>query len=149
MAEFNPKGDSNKVKIQNKAQNWESAVTTVLGVDSREQPVFIQFLEEGDQQKYKVIKLDVTTLPPQDEEKRDIRWVNNVAIVDLEDNYVQEVQYTLFLPEPAPSEPATFIYYADGQLWRDKTPKQEGSKPPQPGLLQVDFTRGDPGPGWT
>jgi hypothetical protein len=145
MAEFDAKDDSEKVKIQNKTQNWESAVTTVLGVASTEQPVFIQFLEEGDQQKYKVIKLDVRTLPDQEE----IHWVNNFAIVDSAGNPVLgEVPYTLFLTEPAPDEPASFVYYADGHLWQDKTPTQEGSKPPQPGLLQVDLTRGDPGPGW-
>jgi hypothetical protein len=144
MAEFNAKDDPNKVEIQNKTQSWESAVTTVLGVASTEQPVFIQFLEEDGHQKYQVIKLDVRTLPDQEE----IHWVNNFAIVDSDGHPVLAVQYTLFLTEPAPDEPASFVYYADGHLWHDKTPTQEGSKPRQPGLLQVDFTTGDPGPGW-
>ncbi len=153
MAEHVAKQDLKKKKkkkrrVQKRVQKWTSNIFTVQGVAASEQVVFVQFGGHT-RQKFGVVKLDIKTLPRKDAEGRKIHWINNFAIIDAGGHYVKEkVHYTLFLPEPYDKQ-ETFVYYADGELKWDKKPRRKGSQQEQPGLLQVDFTTGDPGPGWT
>ncbi len=117
---------------------------TVNKVGDKELNIIIEFDEVVN---YKVVKLDVNDLPPTDSENKDITWINNFGVMDEnQENYIDQVSYTVFLP---PRANARFIYQDRRGLKKDKTPGRRGSKPERPGWVQVDFNTGDPGIGWT
>ena len=115
---------------------------TVQAVGRTEQAVQLDF---GGAVSYKIVKLDVNDLPAQDTDGTQITWINNFGVMDSSDNYVPSVNYTVFLPSGGRK---TFVYHAQGALKKDKSPASKGSKPSKAGMLQVDFTTGDPGIGW-
>jgi hypothetical protein len=114
---------------------------TVQAVGASEHTIYVVF---DSATQYQVVKLDVTDLPPQDGNKH-INWINNFGVVDSSGHYVPNVNYTVFLPARAN---ASFIYKDAGGLKTNKTPASKGSKPERPGMVQVDFSTGDPGIGW-
>ncbi len=128
--------------IAGKVQTSDNQVFTVQGVGSSEQDVILDF---GSPVSYQVVKLDVADLPPQASDKKNITWINNFGVQDSNGNYLPSVNYTVFLPARAH---ATFVYDDQRGLHQDKTPGERGSKPPRPGMVQVDLTTGDPGIGW-
>ena len=92
--------------------------------------------------KYKVVKLSIADLPTKDTDGKKIDWINNFAVMDSRGRYVKRVHYTVFLP--ASRKKMTYVYHDHRGLRRGKAPKPKGSKPAQPGMLQVDFYTGDP-----
>ncbi len=134
-----------KQVIRGRVQNWDHRVFSVQGVGTTEQEIFIQF---GDQVDFQVVKLSRKGLPPRDPKGNKIHWINNFAIRDAAGHPVDKVQYTVFVREPSVSR-KTFVYFDQKGLNTTKRPRRKGSKPEQPGFLQIDFTSGDPGVGWT
>ena len=129
--------------IPDKVTNVGGKIFTVKPVASSEKTVKLHF---GTPTKYEVVKLSVENLPCTGADGKSITWINNFGVRDSAGNYVEDVKYTLFLPR---RKRGTFVYYALGKLQWDKTPKHRGSKPPRSGMVQVDFTTGDPAAGWT
>jgi hypothetical protein len=114
---------------------------TVQAVEKSEQDIFVVF---DSATEYQVVKLDVNDLPANDGNNT-ISWVNNFGVMDSSGNYVPSVDYTVFLPTRAN---ASFIYKDHDGLKTNKTPKVTGKKPKKAGMVQVDFSSGDPGIGW-
>ncbi len=129
--------------IPGKVHNWANRIFTVDKVGPSEQNVVIQF---NHRVHYNVVKLDVRDLPPTDASGHKIVWITNFAVVDARGHFLKRVHYTLFLPE-LPKR-AHFVYFDHRGLHKDKKPKHKGSKPEQPGMVQVDFDWGDPGGGY-
>jgi len=128
--------------IQGKVQSSNQKIFTVQAVAASEQDVKLHFDHAID---YEVVKLDIEDLPSQDAQGNKIDWINNFGVMDASGNYVASVNYTVFLH---PRKDARFIYHDQRGLKEDKTPREEGSKPVQPGMVQVDFNTGDPAAGW-
>lgn len=129
--------------IEGKVQTKDNRVFTVQAVTDAEQEILVDF---GAAVEYKVVKLDIAGLPPQDTDGKKIGWINNFGIMDSAGNYLESVDYTVFL---AARTNATFVYYDRGGLKRDKTPSSKGTKRARAGMVQVDLNTGDPGIGWT
>ncbi len=142
MADKPTKHIVKKRVIPGKVQNWDYRVFTVEKVGPSEKGVVIQF---GRRVKHKVVKLDVRDLPRSDAKGHKIIWLTNFAVVDSQNRPVKRVHYTLFLPELPKG--AKFVYYDHRGLGYNKKPKHHGTKPAQPGMVQVDFEFGDPGGG--
>lgn len=130
--------ENNKVKIEGKVNKTSDVEYTVQAVGNSEKPIIVVF---DTTTSYQVVKLDVNQLST----AGGISWINNFGIVDSSGNYVDSVNYTVFLPARAN---ATFIYDSGHGPKTDKVPTPRGRKPERPGMVQVDFTMGDPGVGW-
>jgi hypothetical protein len=125
-----------------KVKSWRSTIFTVPPPAKK---VLLYF---GRPVRYKVVKLDLKDLPARDRNGKKITWVNNWGVMSASGGYVENVRYTVFLPAP-PRKNAQFVYRDRKGLHRDKTPKYRGRKSPRTGMVQVEFTTGDPGAGWT
>lgn len=130
--------------IEGKVWTRDHKIFHVLRAGGSEQEIVVHF---GHRVKYRVVKLTTKDLPPRDKDGKKIKWVNNYGVIDASGNYVRSVLYTVFLLRPL-RKSAHFVYWERGRLKRDKEPRRTGSKPPRDGMLQVDFSSGDPGPGW-
>ncbi len=129
--------------IDGKVRAWHHKIFTVEMVDTSEQELIIHF---GHSVNYRVVKLDFSNLPSEDDQHRKITWFNNFAIQDASGTkYLKNVNYTLFLPKLR--EDQVFVYYANGLLKEGKTPKRTGTKQPRHDMIQVDLNAGDPGIG--
>jgi hypothetical protein len=128
--------------IQGSVSTTDNIVFTVQGVAASEQDILLDF---GRPVSYRVVKLDVHDLPLNDTDYKKITWVNNFGVMDASGNYVEGVTYTVFLPAGGS---AKFVHHDKAGLKHDKTPAAKGSKHARSGMVQVDFTTGDPGVGW-
>jgi len=128
--------------VPKKVKSWRNTIFTVPP------PAKKILLHFGHAVRYKVVKLDLKDLPPRDRKGKKIAWMNNWGVVAPSGRYVENVRYTVFLPPP-PRKNAQFVYRDRKGLHTDKTPKHKGKKPPRTGMLQVEFTTGDPAYGWT
>lgn len=133
-----------KHMIKDKVKPWRQTTFRVWREARSEQEVVLHF---GRKVEYRVVKLSVKDLPPEDKDGTKITWINNFGVIGSRGNYVEGVKYTVFLPAPK-SKNATFVYHDHRGLHSDKTPKYKGSKPARSGMVQVDFSTGDPGAGW-
>ncbi len=131
--------------IQGKVRTRDHKIFAVQKVAASEQDILLDF---GSSVNYQVVKLNVEDLPSEDTDGKKITWINNWGIMDSSGNYVESVNYTVFLSPPA-TENASFIYQDQGGLKRDKSPTAKGSKRARAGMVQVDFNTGDPAAGWT
>ncbi len=127
--------------ISGKVRAWQHTIFAVGKVAPSEKEIVIHF---GRRVDYQVVKLATKGLPSK-HGKQAITWYNNFAIETASGKYVKRVRYTVFLPVLPPKK--TFVYYEDGHLKHDKMPKRTGSRRPRKGMVQVDFTSGDPGVG--
>ncbi len=127
-----------KHKIEGKVRGWRKTIFRVEKVATTEEDILVHF---GHPVEYHVVKLSTQDLP----RSLKIRWINNFGVVDAKGNYVENVKYTVFMP-PIPKN-WKFVYYEKGQLKEDKTARWKGNRPARNGMVQVDFTRGDPGIG--
>ena len=143
MAQRVPKHVVKKHIIKDRVQSWDRKIFTIEKVAGSEEGVVLQF---GRPTKHKVVKLDARDLPRADAKGKKIIWINNFAVVDARGRSVKRVRYTLFLPELPKG--AKFVYFDHRGLREDKKPKRKGSKPEQPGMVQVDFNSGDPAGGY-
>lgn len=130
--------------IKDRVQNWDNKIFTVEKLARGEEGIVVQFSRPV---KYRVVKLSTRGLPSRDKNGRKITWCFNIGVVDARGHYVPRVKYTVFVP--APHKRVNWIYYIDGDLVRGKPPKPRGFKPPQPGMIQMEFRTGDPAAGWT
>ena len=130
--------------IKDKVKPWRQTTFRLGKGAGSEQEVVLHF---GRRVKYQVVKLSTSDLPPRDRDGKKITWINNFGVMDSKGKYVESVNYTVFLPAPK-SKTATFVYHDHGGLHSGKTPRYKGSRPPRPGMVQVDFNTGDPGAGW-
>ena len=128
--------------VPKKVKSWRDTIFTILP------PAKKVVLHFGRAVRYKVVKLDIKDLPSRDKNGKKITWVNNWGVMSPSGGYVENVRYTVFLPPP-PSKKAQFVYRDRKGLHHDKIPKYKGKKPPRTGMVQVEFTTGDPGAGWT
>ena len=128
--------------IQGKVQTSNQKIFTVQAVAASEQDVQLHFDHAID---HEVVKLDIQDLPSEDAQGNKIVWINNFGVRDASGGYLDRVDYTVFL---RPRKGARFIYHDQSGLKEDKTPREEGSKAVQAGMVQVDFNTGDPAAGW-
>ncbi len=132
-----------KCVIDGKVRAWHRKIFTVEAADASERQLVIHF---GQGVNYRVVKLDLSNLPSEDDQHRKITWFNNFAIQDNSGKeYLKKVPYTVFLPRLR--EGQVFVYYSDGLLREGKKPKRTGTKPPRSHMVQVDLNSGDPGIG--
>ncbi len=132
-----------KCVIDGKVRAWHHKIFTIETADASQRELVVHF---GHRVDYRVVKLDFSDLPTEDDQHRKITWFNNFAIQDGSGKkYLKNVPYTLFLPRLR--EDQVFVYYADGLLKEGKKPKRTGTKPPRPHMVQVDLNSGDPGIG--
>jgi len=131
-----------KQTIEGKVQTRDHRIFTVQRAADSEQDVLLDF---GMTVNYQVVKLAIADLPPEDTDGKKITWINNWGVIDTSGNYVESVNYTVFLPARAN---ATFVYYDRGGLKRDKTPVVKGARRARSGMVQVDFDTGDPAGGY-
>ncbi len=132
-----------KCIIDGEVRAWRQKVFTIETTGASERELVVHF---GHRVNYRVVKLDFSDLPTEDDQHRKITWFNNFAIQDASGKkYMKNVHYTLFLPRLRKDQ--TFVYYADGMLKVGKKPKRTGSKPPRAHMVQVDLNSGDPGIG--
>lgn len=129
--------------LKEKVRTRDHKIFAVRRAADSEQDILLHF---GRAVKYQVVKLDVRDLPSTDWDGRKITWINNFGVRDTSGRYVRNVRYTVFLRRPRKKDAAFFTYDHRG-LRQIKTPMYEGSKPPRSGMIQVDFTTGDPGIG--
>ena len=128
--------------IANKVQTSDNRVFTVQKVAASESDIIIDF---GQVVSYNVVKLDLSDLPTTDPgDGATITWINNWGVMDNSGNYVASVNYTVFLP----TSKKKFIYHDQRGLGHDKTPASRGTRNQRAGMVQVDFSTGDPGAGW-
>ncbi len=128
--------------IENKVVTQDNIEFTVETVAGSEEDILVVFANAV---SYKVVKLNVADLPPNDNGKK-ITWINNFGVMDKNGNkYVDQVSYTVFLP---PKANGRFIYHDKDGLKKNKTPGP-GNRPDRPGWVKVEFDTGDPGVGWT
>jgi hypothetical protein len=128
--------------IPGKVQNWDQRIFTIEKVADHELGIVVQFSRRVD---YKVVKLSIAGLPTRDTDGKKINWLNNFGVTDSKGRYVNRVHYTVFLP--ASKEKMTYVYHDHRGLRHGKAPKAKGTKPAQPGMVQVDFNTGDPAVG--
>ena len=130
--------------VQKKVKSWRNTIFTILPAGRGEKKVMLHF---GRPTRYKVVKLEVKDLPPRDKKRKKITWMNNWGVMSASGRYVESVKYTVFLPPP-PRKNAQLVYHDRKGLHEDKTPKYRGKKAPRAGMVQVEFTTGDPGVGY-
>lgn len=132
-----------KCVIDGKTRGWHHKIFTVEAVADSEKEIVLHF---GQRVNYRVVKLDLSDLPSEDGEHRQITWLNNFAVQDASGHkYMKNVRYTVFLPRLP--EDQVFVYYANGELVDKKVPKRRGTKRPRSHMVQVDLSAGDPGVG--
>ncbi len=132
-----------KCIIDGKVRSWQHKIFTVEAVDPSEQELVIHF---GHRVDYRVVKLDLSDLPAEDDQHRKITWFNNFAIQDDSGSkFRKNVHYTVFLPRLSKNQ--EFVYYANGRLKKGKTPTRLGTKRPRRHMVQVDLSSEDPGVG--
>jgi hypothetical protein len=127
--------------IKNKVSTKDQQIFVVGKVAHSEETVYVDF---GRKVRYRVVKLSIRDLPKRDTDGEQITWINNFGVKGPSGRYSKRVKYTVFLRDH-PGK--AFIYFDHRGLRHDKVPKRHGTRPPQPGLLQVDFYSGDPGTG--
>ncbi len=132
-----------KCIIDGKVRSWHHKIFTIETAGESEQEIVVHF---GQRVDYRVVKLDFSDLPGEDDKHRKITWFNNFAIQDSSGRkYMKNVHYTVFVPKL--SKDQVFVYYANGQLKEGKKPTRVGTKPPRRHMVQVELNAGDPGVG--
>ena len=131
-----------KHTIDGKVRTSNNRIFTIQKAAASEQDIQLHF---DDAIEHTVVKLDAADLPSADAEGNRITWINNWGILDASGNYVENIEYTVFLPA---RENGTFVYQDRSGLKADKKPRAEGKRPAQAGMVQVEFDTGDPGVGY-
>ncbi len=132
-----------KCIIDGKVRAWQHKIFTVEAVGDSEQEIVVHF---GRRVDYRVVKLDLSDLPTEDDRHRTITWFGNFGVQHHSGKkYLKNVHYTIYLPRLPDNK--VFVYYANGKLKQDKTPKRTGTKRPRPHMVQIDLDAGDPGVG--
>ena len=101
------------------------------------------FLDLGKSTKFRVVKLSLVGLPQRTNTGKKIKWINNFGIKRESGGYVGRVRYAVFLPYHKGQK---FVYFADGALRYDKTPKPAKAKflPRDRTWARVTLDFGDP-----
>jgi hypothetical protein len=129
--------------IEGKVRAWHHMIYTVQKGNDSEKEIVIHF---GHGVNYRVVKLDSSDLPAEDDRHRKITWWNDFGIQDESGKkFLKKVRYTVFVPKLAGRQ--ELVYYANGRLKSAKPPRRRGTKSPRPRTVQFDLTTGDPGIG--